>query len=492
MQVIVVVDSVKDWPIRFQGGSLVTGREYLSDALYGELKNAKVINLCRSYRYQSTGYYVSLLAEARGHKAIPKITTIQDLKSQSMIRMVSEELDNTIQRSMSHLQSDDFTLSIYFGKNMARRYEKLSQHIFKRFPSPFIRARFVYSSKSSRWFMKSLGVLDAKDIPAEHMKFVIEAAGDFLLKKSMPGPRRHAFRYDLAILINSEEAESPSDEQAIQSFAKAAESLGMATELITREDYGRLAEFDALFIRETTQVNHHTFRFARKAAAEGLVVIDDPESILKCTNKVFLASLLERHRVLTPRTVIVHRDNVRSLPGILEFPVILKKPDSSFSQGVIKVENESELAKQCEIMLSKSDLIIAQEYMPTDYDWRIGVLDRKPLFACKYFMASEHWQILRRDSSGAKLEDGLSETLLVEDAPRGAVRTALRAARLIGDGFYGVDVKQVGRKFYVIEVNDNPNVDHGVEDEKLKGALYSTVMKVILGRIERKKGVAGR
>ena len=61
------------------------------------------------------------------------------------------------------------------------------------------------------------------------------------------------------------------------------------------------AEFDALFIRETTLVNHHTYRFARRAASEGLVVIDDPESILKCTNKVFLAELLSRHKMPMPQ-----------------------------------------------------------------------------------------------------------------------------------------------------------------------------------------------
>ncbi len=86
--------------------------------------------------------------------------------------------------------------------------------------------------------------------------------------------------------------------------------MGLSTELIEKDDFGRLAEFDALFIRETTSVNHHTYRFARRAMAEGLVVVDDPDSILKCTNKVFLAELLERHKIATPRTLIVHRDNL--------------------------------------------------------------------------------------------------------------------------------------------------------------------------------------
>jgi len=58
------------------------------------------------------------------------------------------------------------------------------------------------------------------------------------------------------------------------------------------------------------------------------------------------------------------------------------------------------------------------------------------------------------------------------------------AANLIGDSLYGVDVKQVENKFYVIEVNDNPNIDAGVEDATLKDELYFRIMRVFLRRIE--------
>jgi hypothetical protein len=30
--------------------------------------------------------------------------------------------------------------------------------------------------------------------------------------------------------------------------------------------------------------------------------------------------------------------------------------------------------------------------MYTDFDWRIGVLDRQPIFASKYFMSQGHWR----------------------------------------------------------------------------------------------------
>jgi glutathione synthase/RimK-type ligase-like ATP-grasp enzyme len=290
----------------------------------------------------------------------------------------------------------------------------------------------------------------------------------------------------LAILHNPEEEEPPSEPEALKRFIRAAEAVGVRAELITRDDYARIAEFDALFIRETTSVNHHTYRFARRASSEGLVVIDDPESIVRCTNKVYLAELLSRHDIATPKTIVLHRDNAADCANELGFPMVLKRPDSSFSRGVIKVASEEELNAQLEQLFEDSDLVVAQEFLPTTFDWRIGILNRKPMFACKYFMAEDHWQIIRPDVNGDD-RYGKSETIPVELAPRRAVGAALKAANLIGDGLYGVDVKESNKKFYVIEVNDNPNIDVGVEDAVLRDEIYNRVMEVFLDRIERSK-----
>jgi glutathione synthase/RimK-type ligase-like ATP-grasp enzyme len=106
-------------------------------------------------------------------------------------------------------------------------------------------------------------------------------------------------------------------------------------------------------------------------------------------------------------------------------------------------------------------------------------------------MAKGHWQIIQQDEQGDD-RYGKSETLPVELAPRKAVNLALKAANLIGDGLYGVDVKQSRRQFYIIEVNDNPNIDAGYEDQVLRDELYRRIMEVLLDRIERRKmGVAG-
>jgi len=149
------------------------------------------------------------------------------------------------------------------------------------------------------------------------------------------------------------------------------------------------------------------------------------------------------------------------------------------------VNTGEELESHAMQMLEKSELIIAQEFLPTEYDWRIGVLEHRALFACRYYMAKKHWQIIRRDRSGRKHE-GRADTLHVEQAPQDMIRLAIKATRSIGAGFYGVDIKQIKDKFYVIEVNDNPNVDVGVEDELLKNELYLELMRVFRNRIEQR------
>ena len=143
-------------------------------------------------------------------------------------------------------------------------------------------------------------------------------------------------------------------------------------------------------------------------------------------------------------------------------------------------------------MLEKSELIIAQEYLPTEFDWRVGILDRRPLFVCKYFMAPGHWQIIKHGDQKHDYIEGPTQAVGRWPKRRSeVVKMALKAANLIGDGLYGVDIKQVGNRFYVIEINDNPNVDAGNEDGVLKDALYREVMGVFLQRIEaRKRGSA--
>lgn len=481
MSGIVVVDQRTDWPVDIPGIEVVTAWDYLTHELHTRARRQRVYNLCRSFAYQSTGYYVSLLAGARGHKPLPEITTIQDLKLAESPRIINDEVEELIQRSLARIGSSEYVMNVYFGDSLAKRHERLARALFNLFPAPLLQVKFVY--RGEEWRVDSLGPIALGEVPASHHEFLYEAARDYFSRKRSPRVRRESARYDLAILINEDEKEPPSNPRALKLFEKAAEDLGFDVEFIDKSDYGHVAEFDALFIRETTAVNHHTYRFARRAAREGLVVVDDPLSILRAANKVFLAQLMERHRIPQPKTMLIHSRNLKQVAQELGFPCVLKQPDSQFSRGVIKIENAAELKEKAGEMLERSDLIIGQSFEPTDYDWRVGVLDGQPLYACRYFMAKDHWQVVKRAGNGDKVEGG-HETLAIEDVPAPVRQIAVQAARAVGNGLYGVDLKQFGKVVKVIEVNDNPNIDHGVEDLVLKEALYRRVMEYFIKRLE--------
>jgi glutathione synthase/RimK-type ligase-like ATP-grasp enzyme len=479
MKTLLVVDDVTEWMNVLKGVEIVQSDHYLTDSRY-EARQYKVFNLCRSYSYQTAGYYVSLLGSARGQKIVPDISTMLDMQAKHFLKLRSDDIDELIQKSLADLKADEFDLSIYFGKNTAKRYEKLAYELHHHFHAPLIRAVF---KRKDKWRLHKIGPIGLKDVPSSHIETLAQYAEEYF-KKRMTHKKVKAARFDMAILVNPSDPQPPSNEKALKEFIKAANQLEIDVELITKSDFHRLQEFDSLFIRETTSVNHHTFRFAHQAASLGLVVIDDPLSILRCTNKVYLADLFDRQKIDAPKTILIHRKNFKEKAKLISLPAVLKSPDSAFSKGVVKVETPEALLQNLEVLLEDSDMVLAQEWLPTKYDWRIGVLDKQPLYACKYYMARDHWQIYKQEQGGG-FQDGASETLALEDAPADVVDLAVRCTNLVGNGLYGVDIKEKDGKLYVIEINDNPSIDAGCEDLVMKKELYETIMRTFLNRMER-------
>lgn len=482
METLIVTDEPSGWEFLTPLASIVKASDYLSHENYYQSKSIRVINLCQSYEHQTIGYYVSLLAHARDHKAIPSVHSIQDALNAELSKFISQDVDEEIQHSLQEIKGDEFVLSLYFGQNLAKCHTNLAKKLHGLFPLPLMRFTL---EKKKQWRIKSLSILSLKDIPEHHLLFMKQAAEAYLSKKRFHQWRKKQRFHDLAILIDPSEPNAPSNKKALEIFANTGESMGLNVDFIEKSDTKSLAEYDALFIRATTAVNHYTYRMARRAAQENLVVIDDPQSIIKCSNKVYLAELMRSHQILTPSTLFISKYD-KDIPSI-EFPCVLKRPDSAFSHGVVKLDDEKTLHKSLTQFFKISDLVLIQPFIPTAFDWRIGILDNKPLFACRYFMAENHWQIYNWQ---AKKEDreGITETVPLQEVPEAIIKTALKCTRLIGDGLYGVDIKSQNDKHYIIEVNDNPNVDCGIEDVLLGETLYEQIMNVFLQRIRRKHG----
>lgn len=485
---IIVVERKTHFRYRNPGCLVLNNREFITRPDLVQAKRAKIINLSKDYSYLGYGYYCSLLAEARSQKVIPSVKTILELRERSIYSHMLPELDELLRQQVKKLvmlPTAPFAINVFFGRTDDLRFPDLARRVFDEFRAPMLRLNI---SPEDGWHIASIRPMSLGDLKPDQEEFFEHALESYTRSSWRTPKAKPAAKYSLAILHNPTDALPPSDKRTLQKFIRIGEQMGVDVELVEKKDYSELAEYDALFIRETTALDHHTFRFAKKAENEGMAVIDDPTSILRCTNKVYLAELLKANKIPTPKTVVLDNRGIEAIEQEIPYPVILKIPDGSFSRGIVKAENRQQLQDAAAQLLRESDVILAQEYLYTDFDWRIGILRGQAIYACQYFMSRGHWQVVKHADSGRFTEGGL-RTLPIEEAPAEVVDLALKAAGLIGNGLYGVDLKQTAKGVVVIEVNDNPSINQGEEDAILKDELYRRIIQEFILRLELRPGM---
>ena len=132
MKHFIVVNDIKRWPKSASDVEMVMvdALAYLTDPVYAQPTPARVYNLCDSYRYQSLGYYVSLLAEARGHRPLPRARTIEDLQSPNLVRLLTEPLDELIQHAFHNNHTEFLEWDFYCGQRAGQSDDVLGQTTF--------------------------------------------------------------------------------------------------------------------------------------------------------------------------------------------------------------------------------------------------------------------------------------------------------------------------------------------------------------------------
>jgi len=480
---LVVVDDPRSVP-EMNNLTLISFERYLAD--YPQRNEAKtlVINLCDTEHYLSRGYYCSLLAEARQHKVLPSVRTINDLRSLEgqLTTILGAPLTPGLKAQIE--ASTPLVIEVFLGWAEAGPWQKLAKQIFEQYPAPIVQLQLTQHEGEIGLAVKRLAFAELQ--PQQQALF-LQRLQQFADRNWRSPNARQKFRWDMAILVNPDEPTPPSNPEAIKRFIKAAAKVGIHAETITIHQAGQIGHFDALFIRETTAIDHPTYRLARKAEQEGLVVIDDPTSILRCCNKVFLHDAFSYNNVPALKTQVVMSAAAEDLDGLeaaFTYPMVIKMPESSFSKGVFKVSNRTELQSKIEQLLSSTAIVLVQEYLYTEFDWRIGVLNGRAIYACRYHMARNHWQIYNHDAK--RFNSGGFATLPTFEVPKRVLDAAIKACKIIGQGLYGVDIKQHGQQSYVIEVNDNPSLEHKVEDLYLGNELYMQIMAEFARRLERR------
>ncbi|MEZ5728964.1 MAG: RimK-like ATPgrasp N-terminal domain-containing protein [Burkholderiaceae bacterium] len=366
---------------------MATTRDYITRPALFAQNITRVLNLSRSYAYQSAGYYASLLAEARGHKVIPSVETILDLATREGYARALPELEDMLNRDQARAGGEaPPELLVFLGQADDARYVAFARLLFDWFRAPVLAVTITSSpsieavadgGQRLRIGRIALRPLNRLEKPA--LERFASALGTHT-RGSWRSPRpRVAPRWSIAVLHDPDEALPPSSVKTLRYWARLAEKQGVEVEPIRRRDLARLAEFDALFIRETTSIRNHTYRFAQRARAEGMLA-DRRSGLHDPVHEQGLSMGADAGGVAHPA------DDLD--PPATDLTEGSRSP--GFSSGR---EDPRRIAPRA--ARKQDDRPVAQRHggilpghraaspstMPTHYDWRIGVLGGEPLFA---------------------------------------------------------------------------------------------------------------
>src|SRR5690606_2873741 len=255
--IYLVLDDSADWQAELPDDAVITFDTYLKEHPIKGQKKTRIINLCNTDRYLSKGYYCSLLAEARGHQVLPSVNTLNDLSSQQLYLLQVDRLVSQLKKmERSHESHEDIRFKVFFGKTEKPELRLLARKLFERFPCPILDVELVWQGS---WQVRAINPFAFNDLQeAERARFM--TALEKFTQSLWRNPRkRKASRWEMAILVNPKEKLPPSDDKALKRMERAATKVGFHVEFIGPADYARLSEFDALFIRETTGIDHHTY-----------------------------------------------------------------------------------------------------------------------------------------------------------------------------------------------------------------------------------------
>jgi glutathione synthase/RimK-type ligase-like ATP-grasp enzyme len=385
---VILVDQPKDLPNADTPHKVITTSEYLARPRLFDMGRPKLVNLARSYAYQSKGYYASLLAEARGHRVVPTVETMLELREAKLYEHALPELEDELNRCARRADFQpeaELKLLVCFGISRDPRLESFGRLLFDWFRCPALEVNV----EPGTWLsIERIRPRNITRLANGEASFLRESLHQHTRREWRDPKARTVAKYDLAVLYDPNEKMAPSSPNTIKHMARIAEKLSIDVEPVTRR------------------------------------------------------------------------------------------------RGVHKVHTPEEFRRVADELFEETDLLLAQKFLPTEFDWRVGVLGGEPLFVCQYRMARGHWQIVKHRPDGSSREGGF-RTFELDQAPPDLIDIAVRAARPIGEGFYGIDIKETDRGFIVMEVNDNPNLEHGIEDQVGKDEIWTRLLKWFVERFEQ-------
>ena len=241
---VILVDHARDFPNAETPHKVITTSDYLArPKLFAGGGRAKIINLSRSYNYQSKGYYASLLAEARGHRIIPSVETMLELRERKLYEQSLPDLQEALTAPPIARAPTRRRLSIFCSASACRpdpRFEAFGRLLFDWYRCPAIE---VTITPGKRWKIDRLRARPLAKLGPEEAEFFRDALHRHT-ERDWRNPRaRSVAKYSLAVLYDPQEAMPPSSERDDPPFPEAR-----------REAFGRRRAADQAPARRTGRI----------------------------------------------------------------------------------------------------------------------------------------------------------------------------------------------------------------------------------------------
>jgi len=230
-----------------------------------------------------------------------------------------------------------------------------------------------------------------------------------------------------------------------------------------------ISSYDTVVFVRGTPTKDSSLDLISELEKIGICVVNNRETISTAADKYRTYIKLKDYGLTQPKTILVpNEDSLETAVKNLEtkFPIIMKTLRGSKGIGVLFIESERALSSIVQLMYktdSNADLLI-QEYIKTDFDVRVMVLDGQ-------VMATMQREVIEGDfrsnfSQGSKVKPYKLTELEIEQV--------LLAAKALGGILSAVDFiaskNPQKNPPYILEVNSSPGTE-GIEEANKKNIV---------------------
>ena len=219
---VILVDQPKDLPNADTPHKVITTSEYLARPRLFDMGRPKLVNLARSYAYQSKGYYASLLAEARGHRVIPTVETMLELREAKLYEHALPELEDELNRCARRADfqpEGEFKLLVCFGIARDERFEPFGRLLFDWFRCPALE---VIVEPGDWLSIERIRPRNITRLANGEAAFLREALHQHTKREWRDPKARTVAKYDLAVLYDPNEKMPPSSAAIASSTWRAS------------------------------------------------------------------------------------------------------------------------------------------------------------------------------------------------------------------------------------------------------------------------------